>query len=52
MEQNYLATYKDGSNWSFSWFMTEEEAREWIENESGSYEEVEVIEIVTIRKIK
>lgn len=51
MDQNYLAIYRDGSNWSFSWFGNEEEVQDWIDNDALSYSEVEVIEIRAVRTL-
>jgi hypothetical protein len=48
MEQNYLATYRNGDNFEYAWFGTEEEALEWIDIESQKYTNVEVVELKVV----
>ena len=51
MSKQFLATYRDGSEWSFLWFEDEEETQDWIDNDASSYSDVEVVELVVTKTL-
>lgn len=47
----YLATYRDGQDWTFSWFATERAAMDWLNYESDGFEEIDIIELKVVRQL-
>lgn len=48
---NYLVTYRDDKFWNFSWFTSEEEVNDWLEEHKDEYFDIEAIELRHIRTI-